>query len=165
MTQRRRPASSARTAREYAEGVYQALRRWETHQSDPESYSSGSSRSSRFQVVGVGNWRSGQGGGTSSATVSLLVLPGGNVPEGRVGLIIIDLLHGDRQARVYADLLARIRSGHSPVSLLDERGGWRSERARSVFYGLAVTELMRRLGNDSAAEHLATLQELQESKN
>jgi len=111
-----------RAAREYAEKVFQALRRWETHQSDLERYSVGPSSSARFQVVGVGNWRSGPGGRSTAATQSLLVLPGGAVPEGRVGLIILDLMHSDRQERVYANLLARIQTGSGPASLLDDSG-------------------------------------------
>lgn len=152
------PRQDVQAARQAAEQYYQALRRWETVAGEPITYSSGSSSAARFQVVGIGNWRTG-GGGSFKVTDSLLRIAGMLVREGAVGLIVLDLLNSrDHDEEISGNMLARIQTGAGPQSLIDERGGWAFPRGRNILYGVAVLTLMERLGVSSALPYRLILQ-------
>lgn len=160
MTQPRRSrVTGSRHARVVAETWYQALRRWETYQSEVIDVSIGASSAARFQVVGVGNWRSASSGGSIEATYSMLRVPGGSVREGLVGLAMRDMLRSpDSDVVLSGKLLARIQTSVSPATLVREEGGWSSPRERCIRYAIATLRLAAALGEPGLHELIASLQ-------
>ncbi|WP_407540480.1 hypothetical protein Q0M94_03515 [Deinococcus radiomollis] len=135
---RRATTTDTRAARWYAEQLYQSLMRWHVQESDPICFDRGPARTSGFSMPTLGNWASA-GSSASWGTEQLLTLPWGSVPERNFGLVMLDLLNsGDSDLILYGKLLARIQTKVSPATLVDERGGWRFPREKSIRYALAV---------------------------
>lgn len=130
-----------RDARAYAELWWQALREWHTFKGEEVVFSSGPSRTSRMQVVGIGNWAGGVGQyGSYKGAEDMLSTPIGALTVTRVALAITD------QA---SPLLERLRSGKGPDSLIHSNGrGWNGENAPA--YAAAVLALAMALGDTQA---------------
>ncbi|WP_088249198.1 hypothetical protein [Deinococcus indicus] len=139
-----------RDARAYAEVWYQALRAWETSETDRVKVHYGPAKASTMRVVGIGNYStSGTGqGGSFWAGVEMVHLPNGLHRSNLVG------------SMCSADpLLSEIHRGAGIASLLHHsgQGGWAYPRDRAQAYATAVLDLAVALGDKQARVHAQAL--------
>lgn len=158
------PTTSIRAARQYAEVLYQALRNWRTEEAETVLFDYGPSNSGTFRLVGVA--LSSRPSSSTVISESMLTLPWGSVPERNFGLVMLDLLNsGNSDLILYGKLLARVQTGVSPATLVDERGGWRFPREKSIRYALAVLYFALMQGQAEASDFIGRLLDhLQESQ-
>ncbi|GHG21544.1 hypothetical protein GCM10017784_11330 [Deinococcus indicus] len=138
-----------RDARAHAEVWYQALRAWETSETDKVKVHYGPARASTMRVVGIGNYStSGTGqGGSFWAGVEMVHLPNGLHRSNLVG------------GMCSADpLLSELHRGAGMGSLLHHSGrGWADPKARAMAYADAVLGLAVALGDEPARTHAQAL--------
>lgn len=138
-----------RDARAHAEVWYQALRAWETSETDKVKVHYGPAKASTMRVVGIGNYStSGTGqGGSFWAGVEMVHLPNGLHRSNLVGGICT------------ADpLLSELHRGAGISSLLHHSGrGWAFPSDRAQAYASAVLGLAVALGDEQARVHAQAL--------
>ncbi|WP_155299620.1 hypothetical protein [Deinococcus kurensis] len=138
-----------RDARAYAEVWYQALRAWETSETDKVKVYWGPSKASTMRVVGIGSYSTSgtSQGGSGWAGVEMVHLPNGQHRSNLVG------------GMCSADpLLSEIHRGAGLGSLLHHSGrGWADPKARAVAYAEAVLGLATALDDQQAKVHAQAL--------
>lgn len=143
-----------RDARAHAEVWYQALRAWETSETDKVKVHYGPAKASTMRVVGIGNYStSGTGqGGSFWAGVEMVHLPNGLHRSNLVG------------GMCSADpLLSELHRGAGLATLMHASGrGWAGARARA--YARAVLGLAVALGDEQARTHAQALAHAEETR-
>lgn len=138
-----------RDARAYAERWYQALRAWETSETDKVKVFWGPARASTMRVVGIGSYSTSgtSQGGSGWAGVEMVHLPNGQQRSNLVG------------GMCSADpLLSEIHRGAGLASLLHHTGrGWAYPSDRAQAYAAAVLGLAVALGDQQARVHAQAL--------
>lgn len=133
----RSPRAEMQGAREYAEAIMHAVRDWKVETVEIGRYSSGPTRSSRFEVVCCGSFStSGGGGGQGSSSARYVSLPGPRqYTEGEVSQAI-RAMTGDVCVRLDALLAKR-----GPATLHRDGGGWAAPKETALAYAEAVLTL------------------------
>ncbi|GGK91502.1 hypothetical protein [Deinococcus radiotolerans] len=138
-----------RDARAYAEVWYQALRAWETSETDKVKVYWGPSKASTMRVVGIGSYSTSgtSQGGSAWVGVEMVHLPNGQHRSNLVGVMCS------------ADpLLAEIHRGAGIASLLHHTGrGWAYPSDRAQAYARSVLGLAQALGDERARVHAQAL--------
>ncbi|GAA3997228.1 hypothetical protein GCM10022631_04670 [Deinococcus rubellus] len=131
-------------ARAHAEAWLQSIREWHVKSSQAIVVGDGPARSNigRMQVVGIGSYGGPPGG---AFVLQKLSTPIGWLSERAVGETI---------TRSKQPCLERLRKGGGPSTLIDDRGGWRSDREMALTCAAALLTLAAELGDGQAQHHL-----------